>query len=199
MEYLHKKAENALSFITKKANNPAFLQIAKMKDKLENSEGLTPKDMFKLADLDGSGTLDMREFRLYFKKLGFIFSEHRIKEIFAFAKQGSGKVSSKDQNLTEDEFVKAYDYIQKYSIILTLESLGITKERLMFALIWLVILLLLIFGFIFVGVTAFTLPGTFGSIVNSMFPIAGGGGLSSSNKEDKGKILDLEKLKSIVS
>lgn len=62
------------------------MQFARMKDKLDNQEGLTSRDMFKLADLDGSGSLDMREFRLYFKKLGFVFSEHRIKEIFAYAK-----------------------------------------------------------------------------------------------------------------
>lgn len=86
MEYLNKKAGDTLNFISKKTNNPAFLQIAKMKEKLENSEGLTSKDMFRLADLDGSGSLDMREFRLYFKKLGFIFSDHRVKEIFAYAK-----------------------------------------------------------------------------------------------------------------
>ncbi len=38
--------------------------------------------------MDGTGSLDMREFRLYFKKLGLIFSDHRIKEIFAYAKIG---------------------------------------------------------------------------------------------------------------
>ncbi len=44
--------------------------------------------MFKLADLDNSGELDMREFRLYYKKLGLVFSDHRIKEIFSYAKLG---------------------------------------------------------------------------------------------------------------
>jgi Ca2+-binding EF-hand superfamily protein len=46
--------------------------------------------MFKLADLDNSGSLDMREFRLYFKKLGLTFSDHRVKEIFSSAKIGTG-------------------------------------------------------------------------------------------------------------
>lgn len=44
--------------------------------------------MFKLADIDGNGDIDMREFRLFFKKIGIDLSEHRIQEIFASAKQG---------------------------------------------------------------------------------------------------------------
>lgn len=34
--------------------------------------------MFKLADIDSSGNIDMREFRLYFKKIGIDLSEHRV-------------------------------------------------------------------------------------------------------------------------
>jgi Ca2+-binding EF-hand superfamily protein len=44
--------------------------------------------MFKLADLDNNGYLDIKEFQIYFKKLGLVFSDHRIKEIFAYAKLG---------------------------------------------------------------------------------------------------------------
>jgi hypothetical protein len=62
-------------------------------------------------------------------------------------------------------------YIQKQSIQLTLESLGITKEIMTFALVYLIFLVLVLFAFIFVGIQAFSVPGTFGSVVNSMFPI----------------------------
>lgn len=199
IQQLNQKANDALNYIVNRSTNSGLQQMFKMKEKLEKSEGLSHKDMFKLADLSDNGSLDMREFKLYFKKLGFMLSDHRVKEIFAFAKQNSGVVGSKEQTLNEQEFEKAYDYIQRHSIFLTLEQLGITKERLMFGLIWLTILLLLIFAFIFVGVTAFTLPGTFGSIINSMFPVAGGGGLSKGNQKDQKKILDLEKLKAIVA
>lgn len=34
--------------------------------------------MFKVADIDGDNTLDMREFKLYFKKMGIELSEHRV-------------------------------------------------------------------------------------------------------------------------
>lgn len=75
---------------------PALLKLAKLKEKLEDQETITPKDMFRLADIDGNGTLDMREFKLYFKKLGLSFSNHRIQEIFAYAKQGAGFIKSKN-------------------------------------------------------------------------------------------------------
>ena len=55
--------------------------------------------------------------------------------------------------------------------MLTLEYLGITKEILFGILIWLVTLLLILFAFIFVGIAAFAIGGTFGSIINSLFPI----------------------------
>ena len=55
--------------------------------------------------------------------------------------------------------------------MLSLENLGITKEIMTFGLIWLVTIIMFLFGFIFVGISAFALPGTFGSIVNSAFPI----------------------------
>jgi hypothetical protein len=49
--------------------------------------------------------------------------------------------------------------------------MGITKEILIFALIYLILILLLLFTFIFVGIAAFAIPGTFGSIINSLFPV----------------------------
>lgn len=55
--------------------------------------------------------------------------------------------------------------------MLSLENLGVTKEILTFGLIFLIIILLLLFAFIFVGIAAFAIPGTFGSVVNSLFPI----------------------------
>lgn len=51
-----------------------------------DEQGLQPRDMFKLADLDGGGEIDMREFKLFFKKIGIDLSDHRVQEIFASAK-----------------------------------------------------------------------------------------------------------------
>ncbi len=57
------------------------------------------------------------------------------------------------------------------TISTSLQSLGINKEKLYFLLAWLIVILIGIFAFIFVGVRAFGLPGAFGAIVNSIFPI----------------------------
>jgi hypothetical protein len=55
--------------------------------------------------------------------------------------------------------------------MLSLEAIGLTKEILSFGLIGLTTLLLIVFAFIFVGISAFSIPGTFGSVVNSIFPV----------------------------
>lgn len=73
--------------------------------------------------------------------------------------------------LNFQEFEQAMEYIQKQSIQLTLETLGVTKEILTFALIYLIVLIIILFAFIFVGIAAFAVPGTFGSVVNSIFPM----------------------------
>lgn len=74
-------------------NDPQFSDLNKIKEKLDD-QGITPKDMFKLADISGDAYLDMREFRLYFKKIGIELSDHRIKEVFSYAKQHSSAQSS---------------------------------------------------------------------------------------------------------
>lgn len=132
------------------------------------------RDLFKLIDINGNLNITMFEFQLFFKKIGIHFSLHRIREIFAAVSQKNGgkiTISKQELQLDEDEFEKAFTYILSQCTFLSLESLGITKERLMLLLIALVVLLILIIAFILVGVNAFAIPGAFGSIVNSIFPI----------------------------
>ena len=54
---------------------------------------------------------------------------------------------------------------------MSLESLGITKEMLYFLLIVIAIFLLLLFGFIFLGIEAFAIGGGFGAVVNSLMAL----------------------------
>ena len=53
---------------------------------------------------------------------------------------------------------------------IALEMLGLSMEQLIIILIQLIIMLILLLIFIFVGIKAFALGGTFGSIINSSFP-----------------------------
>lgn len=40
------------------------------------------------------------------------------------------------------------------------------------------------FAFIFVGIAAFSLGGSFGSVINSIIPLGGGMGVKSGNSEE---------------
>ena len=61
-----------------------------------------------------------------------------------------------------------------------MENLGVSKEILIGAFALLMAIIILLFLFIFVGIKAFAVPGTFGSVVNSIFPVAGGGGVAKA-------------------
>jgi hypothetical protein len=54
---------------------------------------------------------------------------------------------------------------------MSLEALGISKELLIFGIVYLAIILVLIFVFIFLGIEAFALGGSFGSVINSLMAL----------------------------
>lgn len=162
--YINQKVTYLTSSLT--GQNVTGLDI--IKDKLNMDKDMDPKDLFKVFDADKSGKISIDEFKLLTKRLNMILSDHRIREIFTSVK---GEEINYSQELNEKEFEKALSYLQEKSIMLTLEYLGITKEILFGILIWLVTLLLILFAFIFVGIAAFAIGGTFGSIINSLFPI----------------------------
>jgi hypothetical protein len=131
---------------------------------------ITTADLFRLSDMDGNGFIGMEEFKILAKRLGMPLTEHRTNEIFTsvLEKDSQNQIEMK---LNEKDFEIAFNYLQSQSISLTLEYLGINSEILTLILIWLIILLLIIFAFIFVGIQAFALGGSFGAVINSLFPI----------------------------
>ena len=162
--YVNKKITYLTSSLT--GQNVSSLDI--IKDKLKMEKDMDSKDLFKVFDSDKSGKISLDEFKLLTKRLNMTLSDHRIREIFTSVK---GEEINYSQELNEKEFEQAFNYLQEKSIMLTLEYLGITKEILFGILIWLTTLLLILFAFIFVGIAGFAVGGTFGSIINSMFPI----------------------------
>lgn len=54
---------------------------------------------------------------------------------------------------------------------MSLEKLGISPALLVLTLGTLIIILVLLLVFIFLGIKAFALGGTFGSIINSIIPV----------------------------
>lgn len=130
------------------------------------------KDLFLAVDNAGdkSGSINEEEFLMLAKRLGLQLSKHRVKEIFAKVKGKKIKDGQQSLELNEKEFGKALDYLNGKNLLQALTQLGITPEILTAILIRLIILLLLIFIFIFLGISSFALGGTFGAIINSMFP-----------------------------
>ena len=66
-----------------------------------------------------------------------------------------------------------------------LEEWGVTRERLLFGLVYAVVTLLLLFGFIFVGIAAFTEASSFASVINALLPVLSGTALGAGGREVK--------------
>lgn len=142
--------------------------VKRLTDKLQSDEKLSNQDLFKSFDIDQSGQIDLEEFKTLTRRLGMDLSEHRIIEIFTSVKSN---LNVNVMELDEKEFEAAMGYLHNKTLNLILDYLGISKEFLMWMLVWLCLILLVIFAFIFVGIAAFALGGTFGAVVNSLFPI----------------------------
>ncbi len=65
-------------------------------------------------------------------------------------------------------------YIEEKSSLSALEILGLSTTQLIMIFVTLLVVLLLLFVFIFLGIQAFAIGGTFGSIINSLLPISAG-------------------------
>lgn len=173
--------------INKSFKNPDAFKVIMQKIS-DGSAG--PKDLFKVVDQagDGNGSISKTEFNLLATRLGTKMTDHRINEIFAKIK-GKGAKSEKFE-LNEREFQKAMNYLQEKNILQTMQLMGITSEMLTAIFIALVILLILILTFIFVGIQSFAIGGTFGAVINSIFPVVGGVGLGKQSDNPKEKLAD---------
>ena len=72
------------------------------------------------------------------------------------------------------EFQQAIEYVQSKRIGQALTLLGLSPNQLIFTFAMLTAILLLLFVFIFMGISVFSLGGSFGSIINSLLPITAG-------------------------
>lgn len=101
-------------------------------------------------------------------------SEHRTNELFATIKKNRNPNDNKeidDTQLNLEEFEEAYNYIIKKKTYMSLEKLGVSPALLALSLGTLIVILILLLIFIFLGIKAFALGGTFGSIINSIIPV----------------------------
>lgn len=84
--------------------------------------------------------------------------------------------------LNEEEFEIAFNYINEMKTSISLDKLKISPDLLAFELGLLIIILILLFSFIFLGIRAFSVGGTFGSIINSIIPMVAAVGAAGSQE-----------------
>jgi len=145
-------------------------ELSEILKKIQNGTATT-HEVFVATDREGdsSGSISKQEFAALARRLNINLTDHRVNEIFTNLKKSG--TSEKDEELTEEEFAKALQYLNQKSTNMTLEALGISQSLLIVALVSLIIVLLLIFVFIFLGIQGFAVGSSFGSVVNSILPI----------------------------
>ena len=169
--------------------------------KIKSGE-VRPDDLFHILNKLGgnSGKITFKQFKILADRLGIKLTDHRINEIFAKVKGASAAGGKLELNAKE--FRKSIVYLMEKCIEIALEILGLTMEQLGILLIQLILMLILLLIFIFVGIKAFALGGTFGSVVNSSFPaskysilllkinkfLVGGGSLGKKSDSDAQKL-----------
>ncbi|KAL4476316.1 hypothetical protein ABPG74_010049 [Tetrahymena malaccensis] len=162
------------------------------------------KDVFIAVDAEGdnNGAISIDEFQSFVRRLGMELSRHRINEIFANIKNKKQKPSNlektDDLTLNAEEFEKAFKYVNDKKTSMSLEKLGVSPALLALALGTLIVILILLFVFIFLGIKAFAVGGTFGSIINSIIPMVAAGGAAGSQENKKDK-LEEEEVSSAVT
>ena len=97
-----------------------------------------------------------------------------------------------DGEISVDEFEACFKQLQLHLVLVVLEDMGVTKETLAFGFLYGVVTLLLLFGFIFVGIAAFTQADGFSSVINSLMPVLSGAALGASGAEVQKSIAGLD-------
>ncbi|KAL4474825.1 hypothetical protein ABPG74_001521 [Tetrahymena malaccensis] len=171
-----------------------FKEIIK---KLQDGKA-TINDLFVALDAhgDNNGRISIDEFQSLFRRLGMELSRNRVFEIFAYVKNAKqkpvGAIKTDDLDLDEEEFEKAFKYVNDKKTSMSLEKLGISPALLALQLGFLVVILIGLFIFIFLGINAFTVGGTFGSIINSIIPIISALGFTRTQENIKDKLKEEE-------
>jgi hypothetical protein len=152
-------------------------------------------DLFGLVDLDGNGTVSLQEFTMCCNRLGLPLGEHRIMEVFSVVKKGK---KSDDQELDEEEFKLALDYLKDIVVKNSMAMLGTNASTLAMMLVALVLLLIMLIVFIMLGVNAFVTGSSFNSVINSAMTVGAGLGVGKANDKADSESTNSEKTREMV-
>jgi hypothetical protein len=137
-----------------------------------------PTSLFIKYDYDKSGELEFNEFFEIVKMVQYPrqITESHVMKIFVKADV------SETAALNMSEFKEALILAQKDQSNRVLELMGLSKLKMVMMVVSLLVILMLLFGFIFAGIFAFTTLGGFSAVINSTFPVIGGVGASGSRE-----------------
>jgi hypothetical protein len=143
--------------------------------KLSPNDKMDPVSLFTKYDVDKSGALEFEEFFEILKLLNYPkqMKEAAVMSIFVNAD------NSKTGSLNMTEFKKGLQMDQDRQSSRVLELMGLSPKAMIGIVLGLLGVLLILFGFIFMGIAAFSTAGGFAATVNSSFPVMSGVGASS--------------------
>ena len=85
------------------------------------------------------------------------------------------------------EFQVAFNELKEILVIESLETVGLSVHDLVVSFIFSITLLCMIFGFIFIGIEAFSPASSFSSVTNTILPIVAGGAVNKKGGGQGGK------------
>lgn len=68
-----------------------------------------------------------------------------------------------------------------------LDMMGLSLNKIFGKVLFIAFLLILVISFILIGVSAFSVGGSFGAVVNSLLPMGGGGAVGKDTKKSESK------------
>jgi len=140
-------------------------------------KGMSMMEMFKSFDKDDSGFISYWEFTDLCRSMGLNMSRDRFIQLFSLCD------TSKDNQITFEEFENSLEILKEELTNETLGQMGFSSSRLVKIFLISLFVLLLLLMFVFTGIAAFRTGSAFSSVITSMFPITSGGVLSKGEKE----------------
>jgi len=132
---------------------------------------LSYRDLFVMFDRDNSGDIDFAEFLDLTKYLQLNMSDNQAMKIFA-------KSAKADGFLNKDEFEEAMISLRESITAKALDLLELSTLDLVTMLLIRIFILICLFGFIFLGIAAFTQGTTLSAIINTVLTVVAAAGVN---------------------
>jgi len=138
-----------------------------------NDDGeFNARDLFHLLNKDDDDVLSVDEFKNLFTELDIEMSEERQDMLLAICDiDGSGEID-------QEEFVNAWEYFQQVFVEQAADDAGLGYWHVAVTVVLTVFIVLMLFGFIFLAMSAWTNEDDFVTVIRSLIITVMGGAIS---------------------